>query len=91
MKAADVKTIGRELSVRYVLRAAFSAAEPNGRSMCLIDAETGNHPGPAFDKPWPIHMQDEIIARLANALNAQLATANPSGQPGSTPRVSYRP
>ena len=44
----------------------------------LIDAETGNHLwAERFDKPLAdlFDMQDEIVARLANALNTQLATA----------------
>jgi len=44
----------------------------------LIDAETGNHLwAERFDKPLTdlFDMQDEIVARLANALNAQLAAA----------------
>ena len=44
----------------------------------LIDAETGNHLwAERFDKPLAdlFDMQDEIVARLAGALNAQLAAA----------------
>src|ERR1700683_5197046 len=44
----------------------------------LIDAETGSHLwAERFDKPLAdlFDMQDEIAARLANALNAQLAAA----------------
>ena len=44
----------------------------------LIDAETGNHLwAERFDKPLTdlFDMQDEIVARLANALNAQLLAA----------------
>ena len=44
----------------------------------LIDAESGNHLwAEQFDKPLAdlFVMQDEIVARLANALNAQLAAA----------------
>ena len=44
----------------------------------LIDAETGSHLwAERFDKPLAdlFDMQDEIVARLANALNAQLAAA----------------
>jgi DNA-binding winged helix-turn-helix (wHTH) protein len=44
----------------------------------LIDAETGNHLwAERFDKPLAdlFDMQDEIVARLANALDAQLAGA----------------
>ena len=44
----------------------------------LIEAETGNHLwAERFDKPLAdlFDMQDEIVARLANALNAQLTAA----------------
>jgi tetratricopeptide (TPR) repeat protein len=44
----------------------------------LIDAETGNHLwAERFDKPLAdlFDMQDEIVARLAGALNAELAAA----------------
>ncbi len=44
----------------------------------LIDTETGNHLwAEPFDKPLAdlFDMQDEIVARLASALNAQLAAA----------------
>jgi tetratricopeptide (TPR) repeat protein len=44
----------------------------------LIDAETSNHLwAERFDKPLAdlFDMQDEIVARLANALNAQLTAA----------------
>ena len=44
----------------------------------LIDAETGNHLwAERFDKPLAdlFDMQDEIVARLANALNAELVAA----------------
>ena len=44
----------------------------------LIDAETGNHLwAERFDKPLTdlFDMQDEIVARLASALNDQLAAA----------------
>ncbi len=44
----------------------------------LIDAETGNHLwAERFDKPLAdlFDMQDEIVARLASDLNAQLVAA----------------
>ena len=44
----------------------------------LIDAETGNHLwAERFDKPLAdlFDMKDEIVARLAGALNTQLVTA----------------
>ena len=78
-KPLDVKTIGRELNVRYVLEASVQRGGNRMRvNVQLIDAETGNHLwAERFDKPLAdlFDMQDEIVARLAGALNAQLVAA----------------
>jgi len=78
-KPIDVKTIGRELNVRYVLEGSVQRGGNRMRvNVQLIDAETGNHLwAERFDKPLAdlFDMQDEIVARLANALNAQLVAA----------------
>ena len=78
-KPLDVKTIGRELNVRYVLEGSVQRGGNRMRvNVQLIDAETGSHLwAERFDKPLAdlFDMQDEIVARLANALNAQLAAA----------------
>ena len=78
-KPLDVKMIGRELNVRYVLEGSVQRGDNRMRvNVQLIDAETGNHLwAERFDKPLTdrFDMQDEIVARLANALNAQLAAA----------------
>ncbi len=78
-KPLDVKTIGRELNVRYVLEGSVQRGGNRMRvNVQLIDAETGNHLwAERFDKPLAdlFDMQDEIVARLANALNAQLVAA----------------
>ena len=78
-KAVDVKTIGRELNVRYVLEGSVQRGGNRMRvNVQLIDAETGNHLwAERFDKPLAdlFDMQDEIVARLAGALNAQLVAA----------------
>ena len=78
-KTLDVKTIGRELNVRYVLEGSVQRSGNRMRvNVQLIDAETGNHLwAERFDKPLAdlFDMQDEIVARLAGALNAQLAAA----------------
>jgi TolB-like protein len=78
-KALDAKTIGRELNVRYVLEGSVQRSGNRMRvNVQLIDAETGNHLwAERFDKPLAdlFDMQDEIVARLANALNAQLVAA----------------
>ena len=78
-KAVDLKQIGRELNVRYVLEGSVQRGGNRMRvNVQLIDAETGNHLwAERFDKPLAdlFDMQDEIVARLANALNAQLVAA----------------
>ena len=78
-KPLDVKTIGRELNVRYVLEGSVQRGGDRMRvNVQLIDAETGNHLwAERFDKPQAdlFDMQDEIVARLANALNTQSAAA----------------
>ena len=78
-KPLDVKTIGRELNVRYVLEGSVQRGGNRMRvNVQLIDAETGNHLwAERFDKPLAdlFDMQDEIVARLAGALNTQLVTA----------------
>ena len=75
-KAVDVKKLGRELNVRYVLEGSVQRGGNRLRvNVQLIDAETGNHLwAERFDKPVAdlFDMQDEIVSRLANTLNAQL-------------------
>jgi len=75
-KAIDVKQIGRELSVRYVLEGSVQRGSNRIRvNVQLIDTETGNHLwAERFDKPVAdlFDMQDEIVSRLSNTLNAQL-------------------
>ena len=78
-KAVDVKRVGRELNVRYVLEGSVQRGGHRLRvNVQLIDAETGNHLwAERFDKPVAdlFDMQDEIVSRLANTLDAQLTTA----------------
>jgi tetratricopeptide (TPR) repeat protein len=78
-KPFDLKQIGRELNVRYVLEGSVQRGGSRMRvNVQLIDAETGNHLwAERFDKPVAdlFDMQDEIVARLANTLNAQLIAA----------------
>ena len=75
-KAADLKQIGRELNVRYVLEGSVQRGGNRMRvNVQLIDAEFGHHLwAERFDKPLAdfFDMQDEIVARLAGALNSQL-------------------
>ena len=78
-KPVDIKKLGRELNVRYVLEGSVQRGGDRLRvNVQLIDAETGNHLwAERFDKPIAdlFDMQDEIVSRLANTLNAQLIEA----------------
>jgi TolB-like protein len=78
-KAIDVKRLGRELNVRYVLEGSVQRGGNRLRvNVQLIDAETSNHLwAERFDKPVAdlFEMQDEVVSRLANALDAELTTA----------------
>ena len=78
-KHVDLKQIGRELNVRYVLEGSVQRGGNRMRvNVQLIDAETGNHLwAERFDKPLAdlFDMQDETVSRLANTLDARLVSA----------------
>jgi TolB-like protein len=78
-KAVDVVRLGRELNVRYVLEGSVQRGGNLLRvNVQLVNAETGNHLwAERFDKPVAdlFDMQDEIVSRLANSLNAELVAA----------------
>jgi TolB-like protein len=78
-KAADLKQIGRELNVRYVLEGSVQRSGNRLRvNVQLVDAETGSHLwAERFDKSVAdlFDMQDEIVSRLANTLGDQLVVA----------------
>ncbi|MGY4627897.1 adenylate/guanylate cyclase domain-containing protein [Bradyrhizobium sp. USDA 4486] len=77
--AIDLKRIGRELNVRYVLEGSVQRSGDRLRvNAQLVDSESGSHLwAERFDKPLAdlFDMQDEIVARLASALNAELIAA----------------
>jgi adenylate cyclase len=72
----DLKQIGSELNVRYVLEGSVQRSGNRLRvNVQLIDAESGAHLwAERFDKPVAdfFDMQDEIVARLANQLRTEL-------------------
>jgi TolB-like protein len=78
-KHVDLKQIGRELNVRYVLEGSVQRSGNRLRvNVQLIDAESGAHLwAERFDKPVAdlFDMQDEIVARLARQLDSQLIAA----------------
>ena len=78
-KPVNVKQIGRELNVRYVLEGSVQRSGKRLRvNVQLIDAETGKHLwAERFDKPVAdlFDVQDEIVSRLAQTLDSQLIVA----------------
>src|SRR5262249_3435906 len=75
-KPFHVKSIGRELNVRYVLEGSVQRVGNRVRvNVQLIDAESGNHLwAERFDEAGAdyFEMQDEIVARLARQLDTAL-------------------
>jgi TolB-like protein len=78
-KAVDVREIGRELNVRYVLEGSVQRGDNRFRlNVRLTDTQTRSHVwAERFDKSAAdlLDMQDEIVSRLANTLNAELIEA----------------
>jgi TolB-like protein/class 3 adenylate cyclase len=78
-KHIDLKQVGHELGVRYVLEGSVQRGGNRMRvNTQLIDAATGIHVwAERFDKPLAdlFDMQDEIVARLAGQLGKELVTA----------------
>ena len=75
-KAVDLKQVGRELGVRYVLEGSIQRGGSRLRvNVQLVEAETGAHLwAERFDKAVAdlFEVQDEIVSRLANQLEARL-------------------
>jgi TolB-like protein/phage tail protein X len=78
-KHIDVKQIGGDLNVSYVLEGSVQRGGNRLRvNVQLIDSESGAHLwAERFDKPVAdlFDLQDEIVARLANQLNTELVAA----------------
>ena len=78
-KTVDAKEIGKELGVRYVLEGSVQRDQNRVRvSAQLIDAETGAHLwADRFEEDVAdlFKLQDQVVARLANALNYELVRA----------------
>jgi adenylate cyclase len=87
-KPVDAKLIGRELGVRYVLEGSVQRSGKQVRiNTQLIDAETGAHLwAERFDRNIGdlFALQNEITARIASALQSQLAIAE-SRRPTDNP------
>jgi TolB-like protein/Tfp pilus assembly protein PilF len=78
-KPVDVRQIGRELRVRYVMEGSVQSGRERIRvNAQLIDADTGAHLwAERFEKPRSdlFDMQDEITARLARTVDSELVLA----------------
>jgi adenylate cyclase len=78
-KSIDAKQIGKELGVRYVLEGSVQRDQNRVRvNAQLIDAETGAHIwADRFEEGVAdlFKLQDQVVARLANALNYELVRA----------------
>ena len=78
-KPVDVKTIGKDLGVRYVLEGSVQLGKDQVRvNAQLIDADSGAHLwAEQFDTPRAdlLQTQDEIVTHLARAMDIQLPKA----------------
>jgi TolB-like protein len=78
-KSIDAKEIGKQLGVRYVLEGSVQRDQNRVRvNAQLIDAETGAHLwADRFEEDLTdlFKLQDEVVARLANALSYELVRA----------------
>lgn len=77
--AADVKRVGRELGVRYLLQGSVRKDERRVRvSAQMIEAETGGHLwSERFDRPLDdiFELQDEIALNVVGAIEPSLRRA----------------
>jgi TolB-like protein/Tfp pilus assembly protein PilF len=78
-KSVDVRQVGRELGVRFILEGSVRCGDGRVRvSVQLIDGEAGSHVwADRFDiaAEDAYALQDEVTARLARALNIELKEA----------------
>ena len=88
-KPINVREIGRQLNVRYVLAGSVQRRGERMRvNVQLVEAESSNHLwAERFDKPLTdlFEMQDEIVARLANELQVELIAAAARRSETTTP------
>ncbi len=86
-KSPDIRQVGRELNVRYVLEGSVQRGGSRIRlNVQLIDAENGSHIwADRFARPIAdlFEMQDEIVSLLANTLQAELIAAEARRAVGS--------
>jgi adenylate cyclase len=96
-KAVDVKQLGRELGVRYLLEGSVRRAENQVRVTAqLVDAETGAHLwAERFDRGAAdlLTLQAEVTGQIARMLNLQLMEAESQratrGRPDTLEAIDY--
>jgi adenylate cyclase len=96
-KTVDIKQLGRELGVRYILEGSVRRAEPQVRvNAQLIDAETGAHLWAGrFDRGAEdlFSFQTEVTGQIARTLHLQLKEAESQratrGRPENLEAVDY--
>jgi adenylate cyclase len=96
-KAVDVRQLGRELGIRYVLEGSVQRAERQVRiNAQLIDAETGAHLwAERFERVVEdlFALQAEVTGQIARALNLQLKEVESQratrGRPDTLEAVDY--
>ena len=90
-EAADVRTISRQLNVRYILEGSVRSSGSQVRVIAqFIDAVEDKHVwSSAFDFGLtdPIDLQSDIALAVSNSLHVQLAKSNRFGQ--STDPITY--
>jgi TolB-like protein/Flp pilus assembly protein TadD len=78
-KPVDLRQVGRELGVRYVLEGSIQGGADRVRfNAQLLDADSGAHIwAERFDKPRTdlFDMQDEVTSRLARMVGVELVAA----------------
>src|SRR4051794_2461719 len=102
-KAVDLRQVGRELGVRYVLEGSLQADAGRVRLTAqLIDATSGGHLwAERYDRPETdlFAIQDEVAQRVAGALGgwygrlneARRGQAQAAGEPGGLRPLPARP
>jgi tetratricopeptide (TPR) repeat protein len=88
-RTVDVRQIGRELDVRYVLEGSVQLVDMRARiSAQLIDAQTGGHLWTDqfdADRTDPLDLQDNVVTRLARGIEIELANIEATRISKATP------
>ena len=81
-KSPDIRDVGRELGVRYVLEGSVRRVGDKMRTTVqLIEADTGNHLwAEKYDRLYAdiFDVQDEVVSDIAGALSLQITQAEVS-------------